>query len=131
MRILLDTQIAIWALTDTRRLNERAKTLIADYANDVFVSAVSVWEIAIKFALGKRSGDPPFSGEVALDAFLVAGFQMLNVTPRHAASLDGLPPLHGDPFDRMLIAQALSEPLRLLTADRTLAAYGPMVITEI
>jgi PIN domain nuclease of toxin-antitoxin system len=131
MRVLLDTQIAIWALTDTRRLNERAKTLIADYTNDVFVSAVSVWEIAIKFTLGKRASAPPFSGEVALDAFLAAGFQMLNVTPRHAARLDGLPPLHGDPFDRMLIAQALSEPLRLLTADRALAAYGAMVLTEI
>jgi PIN domain nuclease of toxin-antitoxin system len=131
MKVLLDTQIAIWALTDTRRLNERAKTLIADYANDVFVSAVSVWEIAIKFALGKRASAPPFSGEVALNAFLTAGFQMLNVTPRHAASLDGLPPLHGDPFDRMLIAQALSEPLRLLTADRALAAYGAMVMLEI
>jgi PIN domain nuclease of toxin-antitoxin system len=131
MKILLDTQIAIWALTDTRRLNGRAKTLIADYANDVFVSAVSVWEIAIKFALGEWASAPPFSGEVALDAFLAAGFQMLNVTPRHAASLDGLPPLHGDPFDRMLIAQALSEPLRLLTADRALAAYGAMVMTEI
>jgi PIN domain nuclease of toxin-antitoxin system len=56
---------------------------------------------------------------------------MLNVTPRHAASLDSLPPLHGDPFDRMLIAQALSEPLRLLTADRALGAYGAMVISEI
>jgi PIN domain nuclease of toxin-antitoxin system len=131
MKILLDTQIAIWALTDTRRLNGRAKILIADYANDVFVSAVSVWEIAIKFALGKRASAPPLSGEVALDAFLAAGFQMLNVTPRHAASLDGLPPLHWDPFDRMLIAQALSEPLRLLTADRALAAYGPMVMLEI
>ena len=91
-------------------MNERAKILIADYANDVFVSAVSVWEIAIKFGLGKRASAPPLSGEVALD---------------------GLPPLHWDPFDRMLIAQALSEPLRLLTADRALAAYGPMVMLEI
>ena len=131
MKVLLDTQIAIWALTDTSRLNERAKTLIADYTNDVFVSAVSVWEIAIKFALGKRASAPPFSAEVALNGFLAAGFEMLNVTPRHAAGLDGLPRLHGDPFDRMLIAQALSEPLRLLTADRALAAYGAMVIAEI
>jgi PIN domain nuclease of toxin-antitoxin system len=62
MKVLLDTQIAIWALTDTRRLNKQAKTLIADYTNDVFVSAVSVWEIAMKFALGKRAGAPPVLG---------------------------------------------------------------------
>ena len=84
-----------------------------------------------KICTGQADQRSTVSGEVALDAFLTAGFQMLNVTPQHAASLDGLPPLHGDPFDRMLIAQALSEPLRLLTADRALAAYGAMVITDI
>lgn len=128
MRILLDTQIAIWALTDTKRLGERARKLIADEANDVFVSAVSVWEIAIKFALTKRTGAPPFSGAVARDAFRAAGYRLLNVTPEHAAGIDGLPPLHADPFDRMLISQALQEPLRLLTADKTLAGYGAAVI---
>lgn len=128
MRILLDTQIAIWALTDTKRLSEPARKLIADDANEVFVSAVSVWEIAIKFALAKRTGAPPFSATVARDAFRAAGYRMLNVTPEHAAGIDGLPPLHADPFDRMLISQALLEPLRLLTADKTLAGYGVMVI---
>ena len=128
MRILLDTQIAIWALTDTKRLSGRARALIADKANDVFVSAVSVWEIAIKFALGKRAGAPPFSGAVALDAFIAAGYRMLNVTPQHAAGVESLPPLHADPFDRLLVAQALLEPLRLLTADAVLAGYGAMVI---
>ena len=128
MKILLDTQMAIWALTDTKRLSGRARSLIADESNEVFVSAVSVWEIAIKFALAKRTGAPPFSGAVALDAFLAAGYRMLNVTPRHAAGVDGLPPLHTDPFDRMLIAQARHEPLRLLTADAALARYGAFVI---
>jgi PIN domain nuclease of toxin-antitoxin system len=128
VRILLDTQIAIWALTDTKRLSERARTLIGDEANDVFVSAVSVWEIAIKFALAKRTGAPPFSGTVARDSFRAAGYRMLNVTPEHAVGIDGLPPLHADPFDRMLISQALQEPLRLLTADTALAGYGAVVI---
>jgi PIN domain nuclease of toxin-antitoxin system len=128
VRILLDTQIAIWALTDTKRLSERARTLIGDEANDVFVSAVSVWEIAIKFALAKRTGAPPFSGTVARDAFRAAGYRMLNVTPEHAVGIDGLPPLHADPFDRMLISQALQEPLCLLTADTALAGYGAVVI---
>lgn len=128
MKILLDTQIAIWALTDTKRLAELARKLIADEANDVFVSAVSIWEIAIKFALAKRTGAPPFSGTVARDAFRAAGYRMLNVTSEHAAGIDGLAPLHADPFDRMLIAQALQEPLRLLTADRALAGYGAVAI---
>jgi PIN domain nuclease of toxin-antitoxin system len=128
VRILLDTQIAIWALTDTKRLGGRARALIADEANDVFISAVSVWEIAIKFALAKRPGAPPFSGAVALDAFIVAGYRMLYVTAHHAAGVESLPPLHADPFDRLLVAQALQEPLRLLTADAVLVGYGAMVI---
>ena len=94
----------------------------------MFVSAVSIWEIAIKFALRKRTGAPPFSGAVALEAFLAAGYRMLNVTPQHAAAVEALPHLHADPFDRMLIAQALHEPLRLLTADAALARYSDMVI---
>lgn len=128
MKLLLDTQVAIWALTDTKRLSARAVALIGDETNDVFVSAVSVWEIAIKFALGKRIGAPPFSGAVALEAFLAAGYRMLDITPQHAAAVEALPNLHADPFDRMLIAQALREPLRLLTADAALARYGDIAI---
>ena len=128
MKILLDTQVAIWALTDTKRLSAKAIALIGDETNDVFVSAASVWEIAIKFALRKRAGAPPFSGAVALEAFLAAGYRMLNVTPRHAAAVETLPNLHADPFDRLLIAQALDEPLRLLTADAALARYSDTVI---
>jgi PIN domain nuclease of toxin-antitoxin system len=128
VKLLLDTQVAIWALTDTKRLSARAVALIGDETNDVFVSAVSVWEIAIKFALGKRIGAPPFSGAVALEAFLAAGYRMLDITPQHAAAVEALPNLHADPFDRMLIAQALREPLRLLTADAALARYGDIAI---
>jgi PIN domain nuclease of toxin-antitoxin system len=128
LKLLLDTQVAIWALTDTKRLSARAVALIGKETNEVFVSAVSVWEIAIKVALGKRIGAPPFSGAVALEAFLAAGYRMLNVTPQHAAGVERLPNLHADPFDRLLIAQALHEPLRLLTADAALARYSDTVI---
>jgi PIN domain nuclease of toxin-antitoxin system len=129
VKLLLDTHIAIWALNEPRRLSEQARDLIADERNDVYVSAASVWEIAIKFALAKRRNAPPFSGEVALRLFIEAGYRLLPVTPEHAVALDRLPPLHADPFDRMLVAQALHEPLRLLTADAALAAYGDVVLT--
>ena len=109
-------------------MSAKARALIGDEGNGIFVSAVSVWEIAIKFALAKRTGAPPFSGAVALEAFVSAGYQMLDVTARHAAVVGGLPLLHADPFDRMLIAQALCEPLRLLTADAMLGRYSDTVI---
>ncbi len=128
MRILLDTQAAIWALTDTKRLSAQAIALIGDETNDVFVSAATVLEIAIKFALRKRTGAPPFSGAVALEAFLAAGYRLLNMTPQHAAAVETLLNVHADPFDRMLVAQALHEPLRLLTANAALAQYSDTVI---
>ncbi len=128
MKILLDTQIAIWALSEPRRLGDRVRALIADDRNDIHVSAVSVWEIAIKFALAKRRGAPPFSGATALQLFIAAGYRMLSITPEHGAAVDELPPLHADPFDRMLVAQALREPMRLLTADVALAAYSDTII---
>ena len=128
MKILLDTQVAIWALTDTKRLGVQAIALIGDEANDVFVSAVSVWEIAIKFALPKRSGAPPFSGAVALEAFLAAGYRMLNVTPQHVLRLRPCQTCTPTHSTECWSAQALCEPLRLLTADTALARYSDMVI---
>jgi PIN domain nuclease of toxin-antitoxin system len=89
---------------------------------------VSVWEIAIKFALRKRRGAPPFSGADALIHFRAAGYELLNVAPEHAVAVEALLPLHADPFDRMLIAQALYEPMRLITADIALAAYSETII---
>lgn len=128
MRLLLDTQIAIWALTNPDRLSNRAVALIGDADSEVFVSAASVWEIAIKFALGKPHGAPPFSGTDAIAAFEEAGYRLLSISPRHVAGVDELPALHADPFDRILIAQARFEPLRLLTADSQLAQYGDSVL---
>lgn len=125
MRLLLDTQIALWALTDNPRLSVRARTLIKQSDNEIYFSAASVWEIAIKHRLARR--DMPVSGAEASKLFLEAGYQELPVTAIHAAATEQLPPNHEDPFDRILVAQALSEPLRLLTHDRQLPAYGECV----
>lgn len=126
MRLLLDTQIALWALTGSRRLGAVAGDLIADPANEVYVSTASLWEIAIKHALGR--GDMPVSGRRAAELCAWAGYRELPIAWRHAALLDALPPLHADPFDRILVAQASAEPMRLLSRDATVASYGAMVM---
>jgi PIN domain nuclease of toxin-antitoxin system len=120
-RVLLDTQLLLWSLGDPGRLPAPARRLI-DTA-EVYVSACSIWEISIKAALGKLSADP---GQV-LRALGPAGFLELPVSGEHAARVARLPEVHRDPFDRMLVAQALTEPMCLLTADSTLAAYGEIV----
>jgi PIN domain nuclease of toxin-antitoxin system len=127
VRLLLDTHIAIWALTEPARLGAAA-ALVADPEHEVFVSAVSVLEIAVKRARGQKKGKPPFSAEEALRVLPQAGYRFLDVTPRHAALVETLPRLHADPFDRLLVAQALAEPLRLVTADAMVARYSDTVI---
>ena len=129
MRILLDTHIALWAVANDTRLPAKARRLIADIENVVVVSAVSVWEIAIKHALPRGTrNDISISGTEALKYFAAAGYEMLAITPAHAAAVDGLPMPHGDPFDRLLVAQAITEPLRLLTHDRQVARYSDSII---
>jgi PIN domain nuclease of toxin-antitoxin system len=129
MRLLLDTHIALWAAIDDKRLTASARELIKDPDNDVFVSAASVWEIAIKHALGRRgAGTMPISGSAALRHFRVSGYQMVDISPADAAAVDTLPPLHADPFDRLLIAQALTAPFRLLTHDAKVARYNASII---
>ncbi|WP_295383903.1 type II toxin-antitoxin system VapC family toxin [uncultured Thiodictyon sp.] len=126
MRLLLDTHIALWALTDDPRLSEQARALINDPANQVMVSAATVWEIAIKHALGRDT--MPISGDEALDWFRQAGYDLLPISPTHAAALEHLPDHHRDPFDRLLVAQAITEPLRLLSRDPRVIRYGEAVI---
>jgi PIN domain nuclease of toxin-antitoxin system len=126
VRLLLDTHIALWALTDDLRLSQGARALINDPANQVMVSAATVWEIAIKHALGRD--DMPISGDEALDWFRQAGYDLLPITPAHAAAVEHLPDHHRDPFDRLLIAQAITEPLRLLSRDPLVIRYGHAVI---
>jgi PIN domain nuclease of toxin-antitoxin system len=122
VRLLLDTHIFIWSVTGDRQL-KRATRVHMSSAEAVFVSAASIWEIAVKARLGKIEGDP----EALAAAIEASGFQELSVTTRHAAAVSKLPAHHNDPFDRLLLAQAFSEPLRLLTADRVLAEYGGAV----
>ena len=126
MRLLLDTHIALWAIADDPRLSDLARSLIDDPENAVMVSAATVWEISIKHALARSN--MPISGDEALGYFRSAEFGLLDITPIHAAAVETLPPLHGDPFDRILVAQAMTEPLRLLTRDAQVAAYGGMVL---
>lgn len=129
MRLLLDTHIALWAILDDERLPERARKLIADPSNEAIVSAASLWEIAIKHALRREgAGAMPISAQTALDYFTRASFPLLPVAAHHAAGVETLPLKHSDPFDRILVAQAVVEPLRLLTHDRTVASYSESFI---
>ncbi|SRR5258706_10839815 len=126
MRLLLDTQIALWALTDDPRLAAKARQLILNAGNEVFTSVATLWEIAIKYALGR--GDMPVSGSRAAALFRDAGFVELPILGAHAVAIETLPAIHADPFDRMLVAQALTEPMRLITRDRTVACYSDTVV---
>ena len=129
MNLLLDTHIALWAIEDNPRLSETARRLITDPDASITVGVVSLWEIAIKHALG-RSGlhAMPMSASVARSFFTRAGFAILPVKSEHVETLEGLQRLHDDPFDRMLVATALCEPLRLVTHDVALAAYSDTVV---
>ncbi len=126
MRLLLDTHIALWAILDDPRLPDEARLLILASDNEIAVSAASVWEIAIKHGLAKKN--MPVSGAKAMSWFTQAGYTLLPVTAEHAALVEELPPHHADPFDRMLVAQALAEPMRLMTHDPTVARYSDTVI---
>ncbi|MBI3606622.1 MAG: type II toxin-antitoxin system VapC family toxin [Nitrospirae bacterium] len=124
MRILLDTHLVLWWLSGDKRMPREADALIADTENEVYVSAASIWEVAIKVALGRMKGDPG-----AIEAAIIpSGLSELPITGRHAAHVSKLPMHHRDPFDRVLIAQSLVEPMRLLTSDTALARYGELVL---
>ncbi len=126
MNLLLDTHVALWAITDSPKLAQKARELIESPKSSVWVSAASIWEIAIKHGL--RRGDMPISGAQAYGYFQDSGYRLLSIEPEHAAAIDTLPAHHADPFDRILVAQALIEPMRLITHNPMLARYGDMVI---
>jgi PIN domain nuclease of toxin-antitoxin system len=118
VRLLLDTHVLLWALTDSPHLPARARDLLTDPDNQCWASSASVWEIAIKVALGKLH----LSARVAdiEEHAEAAGFHTLNVTMSHAAAIETVDVPHGDPFDRLLLAQCEVETLRLLTTDARL-----------
>jgi PIN domain nuclease of toxin-antitoxin system len=126
LNILLDTHVALWAITDNPNLSDKARTLILAPSSTVWISSVSVWEISIKYSLGR--GDMPISGRDALHYFRQAGYRFLSIEPEHAVAVEELPNHHQDPFDRLLVAQALVEPMRLITHDTTVARYNDTII---
>ncbi len=126
MNLLLDTHVALWAITDSPRLAERARDLILSPRSSVWISAATIWEITIKHRLGR--GDMPVSGHDALRYFRESGYRLLAIESEHAAAIEDLPAHHQDPFDRMLIAQALTEPMRLITHDATVARYSDTIV---
>lgn len=125
MKLLLDTHVLLWAAGTPRRLPRAARALLEDEANELVFSAASLWEVAIKQQLGRE--DFRADARLLRRGLLDNGYTELPVTSAHAVALDLLPPLHKDPFDRILIAQALVEGIMLLTADANLARYpGPI-----
>ena len=121
-RLLLDTHVVLWWFTADKRLARATRSAILSAA--CWISACSIWEIAIKFKLGKL----PVAPAEVISAARMAQFSLLPVTPDHAAAIGDLPDLHSDPFDRLLVAQARCENLQLLTLDTTLTAYGANVL---
>ncbi|MDR3517331.1 MAG: type II toxin-antitoxin system VapC family toxin [Azospirillaceae bacterium] len=122
MRLLLDTHVLLWTLAGSARIAS-ARDMILSADTQVFASIASWWEISIKAAIGKLDADVAALRLAARDS----GFQELPVLGLHVEALAGLPLVHRDPFDRMLVAQAVAEPMCLLTADAQLVAYSPLV----
>lgn len=122
MKLLIDTHVYLWWLQDSPKLSEKARKQIQD-ATEVYVSSASIWEATIKASIGKLSVDiDQLVAEISK-----SGFQALPITAAHAATVARLPDIHKDPFDRILIAQAMSEPLRFLTADGLLQSYSELM----
>lgn len=126
MNLLLDTQVALWAITDNPKLSQKARDLIQSPKTSVWVSVANIWEIAIKHALGR--GDMPVSSQDALRYFQESDYRLLPVEAEHAVAVEELPIHHQDPFDRILVAQALVEPMRLMTHDSLVALYSDTII---
>lgn len=123
MRVLLDTHILLWSLNDDPRLSSKALRLIENAA-DVYVSAATFWEMAIKVSMGKLDVDL----DEIRDHCLESGFIQLPITSEHAIAVKELEPHHKDPFDQLIVATAISEPMKLLTSDPQVAHYSPLAI---
>ncbi len=126
MNLLLDTHIVIWSLEDDPRLSSKARRLLEDNADSLWVSVVSLWEMALKRA--RSASRLAYSPTAAAGMLTAAGAQLLNLGREHVTAYEQLPPTHPDPFDRMLIAQALAESLVLITHDGAVARYSKTFI---
>ena len=127
MKYLVDTHVLIWAVLNSSKLPPRARELLSDASSEYYFSTASIWEIAIKRA--KNPDKIPIAAQEALALFTQSGFRELAISSRHAIATGELPEIHNDPFDRMLLAQAKTEDMHLLTHDGPMAAYGDFVIS--
>jgi PIN domain nuclease of toxin-antitoxin system len=127
VRLLLDTHCWLWYLLNPEKLNAQITEILRDPGNEVYLSAASTWEIVIKFGLGKLELPLPPS-EYVPSRLTMLGHQTLPILQSHALRLEQLPLLHRDPFDRILVAQALLENLQLVTADKALTAYDVPIV---
>lgn len=123
MRVLLDTPILLWTLSDDPKLSAKARKLI-ESAAEIYISAASFWEMAIKVGLGKLDVDL----EEIREYCLASGFIELAITSEHAIAVKDLEHHHRDPFDRLIVVTAISEPMKLLTADPLVAKYSSLAI---
>ena len=126
MKLLLDTQLLLWAAGQPDRLSPAARRQLSDRKNELYFSAASIWEISIKSSLGRDDfrADP----RVLRRGLLDNGYIELPITGQHAASIDSFPPLHKDPFDRLLIAQAIVENSELVTSDQWIRQYPVRIL---
>lgn len=128
MRLLLDTHTALWAVSRSKKLPVETFDLVSSPDSEVYVSVVSLWEVGIKNTQGHRD-HIPYPVTRVLAYFLEAKFQILSMRPEHSIVFEQVPVLHSDPFDRMLVAQAQHEGLKLLTRDAKLAQYGDAILS--
>ena len=127
MKLLLDTHILLWAAGDPDRLSPATRSILLDEANSLFFSSASIWEVVIKRGLKRE--DFRVNPHRLRKLLVANGYTELPLTSEHALAIDLLPPLHKDPFDRVLIAQARTEGMQLLTADSQVVAYGEGIMT--
>ena len=125
MKLLLDTHLLLWAAEGKRNLSKIARSLIAAPENELLFSAASLWEVAIKRGLGRE--DFQVSPRLLRRGLLDNGYTELPISGEHAVAVEDLPPIHKDPFDRLLVAQATVEGIALLTVDSLVAQYGAPV----
>jgi PIN domain nuclease of toxin-antitoxin system len=122
-RYLLDTHILIWMLMKPDMLSDNARKAISAPSNQIYISAVNIWEISLKHALGRQDA-PPITGLQALELAEKAGCRTIQISPHHAVEIGQLPTVHQDLFDRMLIAQARLDGLTLITRDAIVLSYN-------
>ena len=122
MKFLLDTHAFLWMQDQPEMLSEQVNKVLADNANQVFLSLASLWEIQIKLSLGKLSVSKPLS-EVVIQQTTANSLRLLEITPEHIYALEGLPAHHRDPFDRLLLAQAMVEKATFVTKDAIMSNY--------